>query len=145
MSTQIPNVSPQLESLGTPLLVSAENDVLASIRSRKAKIGVLGMGHVGLPTALGLADLGWQVLGADSSSAIVEQLRGGHLPFYEPGIDKLLTKHIGKNFHPLTELEQAIREATILFVCVGTPQRENGESMRRLRAASCWDFRESRC
>jgi UDPglucose 6-dehydrogenase len=128
VSTQIPNVSPQLESLGTPLLVSAESDVLESIRSRQAKIGILGMGHVGLPTALGLADLGWQVLGGDSSSAIIEQLRGGHLPFYEPGIEKLLTKHVGKNFHPLTDLEQTIREATILFVCVGTPQRENGEA-----------------
>jgi UDPglucose 6-dehydrogenase len=128
VSTQIPNVTPQLESVATPLLVPSENDVLASIRSRQAKIGVLGMGHVGLPTALGLADLGWQVLGADSSSTIIEQLRRGQLPFYEPGIERLLTKHLGNKFHPLTDLEQTIREATILFVCVGTPQKENGEA-----------------
>lgn len=128
MSTQIPNVTPQLESLATPLLVPSDRDVLDKVRSRKAKIGVLGMGHVGLPTALGLADLGWTVLGADSSSAIIDQLRRGQLPFYEPGIEKLLTKHVGKNFLPLADLGQTIREATILFVCVGTPQRENGEA-----------------
>lgn len=127
MSTQIPNVSPA-DSVATPLLVSCDKDVLQDVRSRRVKIGVLGMGHVGLPTALGLADLGWQVLGADSSSAVIDQLRGGQPPFYEPGIEKLLTKHIGKKFHPLTDLAQAIREATILFVCVGTPQRENGEA-----------------
>ena len=33
----------------------------------KTKIAVLGMGHVGLPTALGLAELGWEVIGADSN------------------------------------------------------------------------------
>ncbi|HVO64106.1 MAG TPA: UDP-glucose/GDP-mannose dehydrogenase family protein [Terriglobales bacterium] len=128
MSTQIPNITPQLESVATPLLVASDKDVLADLRSRRLKIGVLGMGHVGLPTALGLADLGWQVLGADSSAVTIDQLRNGKLPFYEPGIEKLLSKHIGKKFRPLTDLEETIREATILFVCVGTPQRENGEA-----------------
>ncbi len=128
MSTQVPNLTPCLESVATPLLASSDNEILAGIHSRKAKIGILGMGHVGLPTALGLADLGWQVLGADSSPAIIDQLRRGELPFYEPGIEKLLAKHLGRNFHPLSDLEQAIRDATILFVCVGTPQRENGEA-----------------
>src|SRR5215831_20382093 len=88
----------------------------------KAKIAVLGMGHVGLPTALGLADLGWQILGADSSESLLDQLRAGQAPFYEPGLEKLLSKHLGKKFHPIADLEQTIREATILFVCVGTPQ-----------------------
>ena len=128
MSTQIPNLRPQVESVGTSLFVPKDSDVLASIRSRQAKIGVLGMGHVGLPTALGLADLGWQILGADSSESLLDQLRAGQAPFYEPGLEKLLSKHLGKKFHPIADLEQTIREATILFVCVGTPQRENGEA-----------------
>ena len=128
MSTQIPNVRPQVESLGTPLFAPKDSDVLANIRSRQAKIAVLGMGHVGLPTALGLADLGWQILGADSSESLLDQLRAGQAPFYEPGIEKLLSKHLGKKFHPVADLKQTIREATILFVCVGTPQRENGEA-----------------
>lgn len=128
MSTQIPNVSSQPESLDAPLLVPQGDEVLAGIRSHQSTIAVLGMGHVGLPTALGLADLGWQVLGADSSTALVEQLQGGQLPFYEPGIEKLLAKHLGKKFKPVDDLEEAIRSATVLFVCVGTPQRENGEA-----------------
>jgi UDPglucose 6-dehydrogenase len=128
VSTQISNGIPQVESVDAPLLLPQDSDVLASIRSREAKIAVLGMGHVGLPTALGLADLGWQVLGADSSINLVEKLRAGQLPFYEPGIEKLLTEHLGKRFHPVADLENTIREATVLFVCVGTPQRENGEA-----------------
>jgi UDPglucose 6-dehydrogenase len=128
VSTQISNLSSQVESLESPPTLSPDTELLADIRSRKAKIAVLGMGHVGLPTALGLADLGWQVLGADSSSGLVEKLRAGKLPFYEPGIEQLLGKHLGKNFHPVSDLEQTIRDATILFICVGTPQRENGEA-----------------
>jgi UDPglucose 6-dehydrogenase len=117
-----------VESLDAPLFAPQDSDVLATIRSQQAKIAVLGMGHVGLPTALGLADLGWQVLGADSSKPLLDQLRAGQPPFYEPGIEKLLRQHLGKKFHPTADLEQTIREATILFVCVGTPQRENGEA-----------------
>ena len=127
MPSEMSKVSPQVRSFDTSLS-SHDDAVLSSIRSRQAKIAVLGMGHVGLPTALGLADLGWQVLGADSSEALSDELRAGRIPFYEPGIEKLLAKHLGKRFHPVVDLEQAIREATVLFVCVGTPQRENGEA-----------------
>jgi UDPglucose 6-dehydrogenase len=104
------------------------DDVLEQIKSRQARIAVLGMGHVGLPTALGLAEMGWKVLGADSSAPLLEQLRSGTLPFYEPGLQELFTKHLGQNFIPLDDLETAIRESTVLFICVGTPQRENGEA-----------------
>jgi UDPglucose 6-dehydrogenase len=86
------------------------------------------MGHVGLPTALGLAEMGWHVLGADSAPALIRQLRQGQLPFYEPGLDQLFRKHLGSNFSPIDDLPTAIQQATILFVCVGTPQRENGEA-----------------
>src|SRR5581483_4213801 len=55
-------------------------------------------------------------------------LRSGYVPFYEPGLGELLEKHLGNNFVPLEDLESAIREATILFICVGTPQRESGEA-----------------
>ena len=41
------------------------------------RIAVLGLGHVGLPTALGLADLGWRVVGADDDSAKVEGICRG--------------------------------------------------------------------
>lgn len=128
MPTHALNTTPD-EAISGPTLVETENaDLLTAVRSRKLKIAILGMGHVGLPTALGLSEMGWHVLGADSAPGLIAQLRKGQLPFYEPGLDELFRKHLGKTFFPVDDLATAIQEATILFVCVGTPQRENGEA-----------------
>ncbi len=124
MSSQVWNVVTE----GGVRPISAQDSVLEHVKSRGVKIAVLGMGHVGLPTALGLAEMGWRVLGADSSPALIAKLRSGKLPFYEPGLDPLFSKHLGENFVPVDDLDTAIREATILFVCVGTPQKESGEA-----------------
>lgn len=93
------------------------------------KISVLGLGHIGLPTALAFAELGWEVVGADSEPTKVEMIRGGASPFYEPGIQDLLTKHLEQGtFKPTDDVDTAIRSSQILFLCVGTPQRENGQA-----------------
>lgn len=93
------------------------------------KIVVLGMGHVGLPTALGFAELGWQVVGADSDGAKIARLKTGECPFYEPGLQELLAKHLaGRNFSVTEDVEEAIRSGPVLFLCVGTPQKENGQA-----------------
>ena len=99
------------------------------LRSKQLRIAILGMGHVGLPTALGLAELGWQVAGADDDRAKIDRLLAGQSPFYEPGVQELLTRHlVSGRFKPTADVEGTIRAATVLFVCVGTPQRENGEA-----------------
>lgn len=101
------------------------NKVLA----HDSKIAVIGVGHVGLPTALGLAELGWNVIGADQDGEKIRQLKEGHSPFYEPSMQKLLTKHLASGHLTVTDdVGSAIRTATVLFICVGTPQRENGEA-----------------
>ena len=106
----------------------SDAEILQSIRSREAKIAVLGMGHVGLPTGLSLAAMGWNVFGADALPSLIETLRAGHAPFYEPGLDEVLREHLGKRFFPLDDMESAIREATVIFLCVGTPQKSTGEA-----------------
>ena len=58
----------------------------------KTRIAVLGMGHVGLPTALGLAELGWEVVGADAIPETVATLNSGKSWFYEPDLEPLLKK-----------------------------------------------------
>ena len=103
--------------------------VLNTIKSRQAGISVLGLGHVGLPTALGLAELGWTVTGADADPRKIALLRQGQSPFYEPGLQQLLAKHIANpRFRLADNVADAIRSSSVLFVCVGTPQRENGEA-----------------
>jgi UDPglucose 6-dehydrogenase len=90
-------------------------------------ITVLGMGHVGLPTALGLAELGWQVFGADDVPEKVEQLKSGRATFYEPEMQELLSKHLASGrFQPTRDVDAAIAGSKVIFVCVGTPQRDDG-------------------
>src|SRR5919109_4158199 len=95
----------------------------------RRSIAVVGMGHIGLPTALGLAELGRRVIGADSDPAKIELLKQQQCPFYEPGLQELLHKHAQSGrFELTTDVEAAIRDCSILFICVGTPQRTNGEA-----------------
>src|SRR5208283_4731085 len=90
---------------------------------------VLGLGHVGLPTALGFAEMGWEVIGADDNTSKVAMIRTGQVPFYEPGLDDLLARGLASGRLTLSHrVEEAVRAATILFVCVGTPQKDNGEA-----------------
>jgi UDPglucose 6-dehydrogenase len=100
------------------------------------RIGVLGLGHVGLTTALGLSEVGWSVVGTDSAGEKVEALSCGRAPFFEPGLESLLARHLDSGrFQATVDLAEAIRAADVLFVCVGTPQSENG-------AADLWQVDE---
>ncbi|HUI40781.1 MAG TPA: UDP-glucose/GDP-mannose dehydrogenase family protein [Terriglobia bacterium] len=106
---------------------------MPGVRTRRANGGgaqpivVLGMGHVGLPTALGLAELGWTVFGADDAADKIERLKAGEATFYEPAMQELLTKHLASGrFHPTKDVDAAIASSKVVFVCVGTPQRDDG-------------------
>lgn len=93
------------------------------------KIAVIGVGHVGLPTALCLAELGWEVVGADQDEDKIRQMKAGKSPFYEPGLQTLLTRHLASGkFSVTSDVASAIDTATVLFICVGTPQGEDGEA-----------------
>tara|TARA_B100001123_G_scaffold437847_1_gene571405 strand:- start:18870 stop:20264 length:1395 start_codon:yes stop_codon:yes gene_type:complete len=92
-------------------------------------LSVLGLGHVGLPTALGFAELGWNVIGADDDLDKTRMLSLGQTPFYEPGIKGLLDKHLESGrFKVATDSATAVKESDVLFVCVGTPQSEDGSA-----------------
>jgi len=107
----------------------SDNTSSNEVSFHDALITVLGLGHVGLPTALGLAELGRTVIGADDDPAKVALIRAGQPPFYEPGLSDLLWKHLksGK-FRPVEDVDAAVRSGSIIFICVGTPQREDGQA-----------------
>jgi len=107
----------------------SEREEMSNGTSSRPRIAVLGMGHVGLPTALGMAELGWEVIGADANAEAIARLQSGVCTFYEPGLQPLLTKHAtNKNFQLTTDVAAAISASDVLFICVGTPQKENGEA-----------------
>ncbi len=107
----------------------SENSTSPSTTQDNAPVTVLGLGHIGLPTALGLAELGRQVIGADDDARKVGLIRNGDPTFYEPGVAELLAKHLksGK-FQPVDDVAAAVRAGSIIFICVGTPQKTNGQA-----------------
>ena len=93
----------------------------------RADAAVIGLGHVGLPTALGLAEIGWRVVGVDSAPERVAMVADGQAPFYEPGLQDLLTTHHRSGRFLVTDsLADAVARAEVLFVCVSTPQLPDG-------------------
>ena len=91
------------------------------------KIGVIGVGRVGLVTAVGFAEKGFYVYGVDKDLRKIEKLNKGEVPFYEPGLEKLLRKNFEKLFFT-NNIKEAISKCEVLFICVGTPQKEDGSA-----------------
>jgi len=91
------------------------------------RIAVLGLGHVGLPTALGMAEVGWTVIGADEYRDKAERIQSGDPTFYEPGLEELLKKHLDSGrFIVRKDVASAVKDSNVIFVCVGTPQKDDG-------------------
>lgn len=91
-------------------------------------VTVVGLGFVGLTTALGFAEYGHKVYGIEANETRMATIRSGRLPFLEPGLDEALTRHLGKNFIPTTDWESAVSDSECVYYCVGTPYGENGQA-----------------
>ena len=91
-------------------------------------VTVVGLGFVGLTTALGFAEYGHKVYGIEANEARLNTIRSGKLPFLEPGLDEALTRHLGKNFIPTTDWETAVADSDYVYYCVGTPYGEDGQA-----------------
>src|SRR4051812_48944340 len=69
-----------------------------------------------------MAELGCEVIGVDSNAAKIERLSAGRAPFFEPGLDELLTKHVSAGRLQFSTSYDDLADADVHFVCVGTPQ-----------------------
>jgi len=93
------------------------------------KIAVIGTGYVGLVTAVCLAELGHGVVGTDVVADKIDKASQGTPHIYEPGLEELLKKNLKKgNLIFIHDLDETIRSSDVLFVCVNTPQREDGSA-----------------
>jgi nucleotide sugar dehydrogenase len=87
---------------------------------------VLGMGYVGLTLALVMAEEGFYITGVDTDSRKINQLAAGKSYVFEKGLPELLTKELGKNFHPTTTIPE---DGDVYIISVGTPVKKlNGEN-----------------
>ena len=90
---------------------------------------VIGSGYVGLVAAACFAQAGHTVHGVDVDVAKVEQLRKGQIPIFEPGLDELFKAHLANGTLTFsTDLKDGIADADAAFICVGTPQSEDGSA-----------------
>ena len=97
-----------------------------AIDERTARVGVIGLGYVGLPLSLAFADRGYRVLGFDVDRSKVESLAAGrsyitHFPF-----DRV-TKAIAEDRFEATEDFDRLPEADTILICVPTPLNANRE------------------
>jgi UDPglucose 6-dehydrogenase len=90
-------------------------------------IAIAGAGYVGLTSAACFCKMGHQVRLVEIDPTRLTELQSGQCPIYEPGLPELLAAHLGKGLQITDQLTEAIRGATALFVCVGTPPTEGGK------------------
>ncbi len=90
-------------------------------------LGVIGAGAVGLTTAAAFCSLGHRVICVENDRPRRERLVDGEMPFYEPGLKELVGQSAGQGRLCFTgSIAEALRFATVVFICVGTPEDEGG-------------------
>lgn len=93
------------------------------------KITVVGTGYVGLVTGTCLAETGNTVTCVDIDENKVARLKGGKIPIYEPGLEKLFDRNLKEErLYFTTNLAEGIKEAQIIFLALPTPPGEDGSA-----------------
>lgn len=92
-------------------------------------IAVIGHGYVGLVTAAVFSDLGNNVWVVGRTPEKIEKLKRGITPFFEPGLSEMVLHNLNSGRLNFTlDYKEAVENAKIVFICVGTPSKTNGEA-----------------
>jgi len=93
------------------------------------KIAVIGTGYVGLVSGTCFADSGNDVTCVDIDADKVQMMREGTVPIYEPGLNRVFDRAIReKRLKFTTNLEEAFKNAEIIFLCLPTPPGADGQA-----------------
>ncbi len=93
------------------------------------KLAVVGTGYVGLVTGTCFAETGNDVICVDIDEAKVKKLRKGVIPIFEPGLELLFERNIKDGRLTFTtHLHEAVKDAHVIFLCLPTPQGEDGSA-----------------
>ncbi|ECL3349939.1 UDP-glucose/GDP-mannose dehydrogenase family protein [Campylobacter jejuni] len=87
------------------------------------KVGIIGTGYVGLPTGVGLAELGNDVICIDREKSKIDALNDGILTIYEDNLEELFHKNVKEGrLKFTTSMQEGIKDAHLVIIAVGTPQ-----------------------
>lgn len=93
------------------------------------KIAIAGSGYVGLVTAVCLAELGHEVICVEIDEEKAALLQEGIAPIYEPGLEELLRRNLERQqLCFTTDHQQGYAQAEMIYIAVGTPQKEDGSA-----------------
>lgn len=92
-------------------------------------ISIVGTGYVGLVTGTCFADVGNQVLCVDIDQAKINRLLDGDIPIFEPGLERLVNSNVEQGRLAFTtDIADAVGQAEVIFIAVGTPPDEDGSA-----------------
>jgi UDPglucose 6-dehydrogenase len=111
-------------SLNGNFSVSLFGDVM----SGKPKISVIGVGYVGLCTAVGFATKGYPVVSSDVDAVKMAKIKDGTPPFHEPQLPEMLRESIqtGRLKALVNQTQAAVLDTDVTYIAVGTPSKPDG-------------------
>ncbi len=92
------------------------------------KISIIGTGYVGLVTGACLASTGHSVVCLDVDEKKIESLKNGIIPIFEPGLEDLVKSGVESKLLSFTTDKASITDSKVVFLCVGTPAKEDGSA-----------------
>jgi UDPglucose 6-dehydrogenase len=88
------------------------------------QVAMIGAGYVGLVSGACIADFGHEVICVDKDKTKISALGAGNVPIYEPGLSELIRVNVAqRRLSFTTSLNEAVAEADVVFIAVGTPSR----------------------
>ncbi|MFQ6027517.1 MAG: NAD(P)-binding domain-containing protein, partial [Dehalococcoidia bacterium] len=105
---------------GSNTTSTAASDLQKKIAERAAKVGVLGLGYVGLPTLVGFAGAGFKVTGLDIDQAKVNQINSGQ-SYIEDVASETLASLVNQHKVRATTEMSVLEDLDVIMICVPTP------------------------
>jgi nucleotide sugar dehydrogenase len=108
------------------ILEMNESEIIESIQSSRLRICVIGIGRIGLPTALSFANSGLSTIGVDINEQLVDMINSGNFPLKdEPGYDVIFNKVINqKKFRATTNFNEGVNSSDVIVLSLPTPMTE---------------------
>lgn len=92
-------------------------------------LAIVGTGYVGLVSGTCFAEMGNNIICVDNNDGKLKKLLAGEIPIYEPGLEILFGRNVEKKRLSFTnDLKKAVLESEIIFLCLPTPQDEDGSA-----------------